>query len=285
LHDRITDFAYDHGVVYVTMSSKARGEYSVRLNRDKATDLSNDGHAVAISQRYVVGRGVDNDSLAAIRWTHDGRSEVLRRGSSTRFPAAVGVSSNGDVCGVDEDPNGVRAPWIIYKGELSMLNVRGTFFSRPLAVNRNGVVVGQIFLDGKVTAAIWKGNTITTIPELAQSSDSELAAINDRGDMAGIFETASARSHAFVFRNGKFKDITPDAKHINNVVLSRTGEVFACDDDVWHYSNGTTRKITNIFGIEGPVRNIALTHVDLRGTVSGLLLEGSKTVGFTLKRK
>lgn len=71
----------------------------------------------------------------------------------------------------------------------------------PAALNRNGVVVGDVVDEptpgSSVThAAVWKNGTLTRLPERVGTIESEALAVNDAGRVVGLEYTASGDVHA-----------------------------------------------------------------------------------------
>lgn len=80
----------------------------------------------------------------------------------------------------------------------------------PAAVNRNGVVVGDVVDEptpdtSETHAAVWKNGVLTRLPERADASESEALSVNDAGRVVGL-EYATSGVHAVYWDdvNGPF---------------------------------------------------------------------------------
>jgi probable HAF family extracellular repeat protein len=205
----------DQGQVVGTDYRSGYGGRAVLLQGGKMTDLggvagSRDNGAVDINNdAQIVGWA----GRRAVLW-QNGKLTVLGFLPGKKGSRAIAVNDHGQVIGISyTEPEtdfsvGSRPRAFVWQGRtLSDLGrLGGTAFSKPVAVNNSGQIVGVCFsnadqygypVDGR--AFVWENGTISALPNLSGGKTSSATAINDKGQVVGWSETKTGSQHAVLW--------------------------------------------------------------------------------------
>jgi probable HAF family extracellular repeat protein len=169
--------------------------------------------------RLLVNRAPVTDPPTAVRAAIvDGDREltspVLDDGSTI---AGYGMNNRRQVIGVVSDETGDRAYlWQVGRRPVDLGSLGGTW-TRPTQINERGTVLGTwITDDGDTRMFLWRNGTMTDLGTLGgRTTGAQLPTyaigrpdqLNERGQVVGNSETASGEFHAFLWSDGRMRDL------------------------------------------------------------------------------
>jgi len=119
----------------------------------------------------------------------------------------VGYSSDSGYTGNNQENDGKRA-FLWNNGVMKDLGKIGGCYSRVVAINENGQVLGNSFFVGDLGmhAIMWENGVLKDLGTLG-GTISQAVAINEKGQVVGYSETSDYEEHAFIWENGVMKDL------------------------------------------------------------------------------
>jgi probable HAF family extracellular repeat protein len=132
----------------------------------------------------------------AVLWTDGVTKNLGTLGGS--FSEAKDVNAKGTVVGISATANGQHRAFIYRNGAMRNLRIAGRF-SRALAINDAGVVVGQRGTQDDYRAFVWESGAWADLPSLG-GNYSVAHDINGDGWIVGLSRTANSSQFATLWR-------------------------------------------------------------------------------------
>lgn len=114
-------------------------------------------------------------------------------------------------------------PFLYENGVVTPLGTLGGQRSWGVAINNNGVVLGNSGLQGDNTnqAFLYSNGQMQALGPVGSSA----TALNDRGDVIGAAPGADGAFHAFFYSQGQFQDLSVSGNRTSAVALNENGDV------------------------------------------------------------
>ncbi len=128
------------------------------------------------------------------------------------FPAATatyatGINDSGQIVGF-YTVMGSDHGFLLTGINFTMIDVLGASSTWASGINNQGVVVGYSFTN-VYSGFIWNQGVVTTLTDpKASTGGTSATAINNLGDVVGYYGNAAGKTVGFVFKNGRFQDIS-----------------------------------------------------------------------------
>ena len=176
---------------------------------------------------------------------------------------ATGINNSGQVAGNSSTTDGHTHAFLYSEGNMTDLGTLGGYGSWAYGINDSGQVVGDSIDAKGITAAfLSSGSAMTDMRDLVNKndplywdftwySDSEAYAINDNGQIAGIF---ASYHHAFLYSAGTLTDIgyfSPSAINDHGEIVGKY--VVYPKDHAVLYSGGTLTDLGALGCLAGTV--------------------------------
>jgi probable HAF family extracellular repeat protein len=127
-----------------------------------------------------------------------------------------------------------RAGWRLV--DLGTLGGEFGSSSRAVAINVRGDVIGNSWNSSgdRSRAFLWRGGSLIALGTLGGTS-SYATALNDRGQIVGEAETRSGKTHAFLWENGRMRDLgaLPDRHYSSAFGITNNGLVAGVAQRSW----------------------------------------------------
>lgn len=179
-------------------------------------------------------------------------------GGSASYGAAV--SDDGYVAGCSITKSGAVHAFLYRDGAMADLAPAGEAGdSCALAVNDHGMAAGR---SGSGELVVWNGSQVTRL-----GVNGNVGAINDRGEVAGSYATASG-ARAFLFRNGTLQDLgalAPGATSAAYAVNARGDVAGQSNGHAFLYRDGIMQDLGTLGG-----GNSIAKGINDRGEVVGM---------------
>ncbi|MCW3054138.1 MAG: extracellular repeat protein family [Chthonomonadales bacterium] len=159
---------------------------------------------------------------------YDNNAFLWQDGRSTKIGSFIAHSINakGDVAGLETNPQFFTA--VTYRqGAKQRLFTPEYEESAAFAINDQGVVAGYCGEWMKEEAALWEQGQLHLLGKLGSGS-AEALALNDRGQVVGSSEIVQEVNHAFLWQEGKMRDLNTLVPPDSNWVLMRATGINAC---------------------------------------------------------
>lgn len=162
----------------------------------------------------------------AFFWTNGVIADINPLGGD--YSTAHGVNASGQVVGYGYLPNGNFHAYVrTSAGAVTDLGTLGGSYSLANSITDSGKVVGQAYLSGNVKAHafLWSGSgALKDLGQLPGGNYSEALAVNSTASQivgrASVPDPQFIVYHAFVFANGKMKDLNTLIPRNSGWVLS-----------------------------------------------------------------
>lgn len=190
----------------------------------------------------VVGMG--GNHLHAFLW-QNGRRSDLGTLPGRRYSDAVAINDRGQVVGrsyamLDNAYGYLIGPraFVWQNGKMTDLGaLPGDVYSSVQAINARGQIIGRSYPKSAKSyygdsfefaweegrAVLWQSGKISLIPGRRAS----VSAINDRGQIVGSSVTKDGRTHAFLWQDGKMRDLgsLPGRPNSDAVAINNDGQI------------------------------------------------------------
>ncbi len=205
----------------------------------------NDPNAIAYpslnNRGQIVGMG---GNLHAFLW-QNGRRSDLGTLPGRRYSDAVAINDLGQVVGrsyamLDDAYGYLIGPraFVWQNGKMTDLGaLPGDVYSSVQAINARGQIIGRSYPKSAKSyngdsfefawetgrAVLWQSGMISLIPGRRAS----VSAINDRGQIVGSSVTKDGRTHAFLWQDGKLRDLgsLPGRPNSDAVAINNDGQI------------------------------------------------------------
>jgi probable HAF family extracellular repeat protein len=208
----------------------------------KDIDLGSDAGGYAINaSNQVAGYGETANGYRAF---------VASVGHLTSLPTlggnsgvAYALNDRGDVAGWSTTSAGAPDAFLYHKGVITDLGTLGGIGDTiAYGINNAGQIVGSSWNpQGNYQAFLWENGTMTGLESPIQNTSSQARAINRKGQITGRTYNGIV-DHAFLYSNGKMRDIDPNKDSlsvglaINNrgVIVGYTENAQGVNPFVWN---------------------------------------------------
>lgn len=268
----------------------APGDQTNQHTHTRPRSINDQGVVVGNYQKLVVFPGGAAEIPRSTIWPGPDGTGTDFGVNPTGDADAFGINDNQQIVGTQA--GSVVTPWLKQGTTVTTLPTPpGATATEALAVNINGVVVGDAVLAGGTTSAVqWVNGTISTLGTLRGGTFAEALAVNKTGQVVGTALPPGAPrnlSRAVLFSNGKAVDLNvpgsgqggAQATAINSsgVVVGEDG----IDPDLlplgngFIYRNGQVAELNTLIAPTANVRLASATGINDSGVIVG-------TAGITL---
>ncbi|HEY3608052.1 MAG TPA: hypothetical protein VGL06_11160 [Pseudonocardiaceae bacterium] len=207
---------------------------------------------------------------------------------------ATRLNDNGQTIGVVIGPR--TTPWLLQSGKVTNLPTLTGGDAEPLAINDNGLSVGNADLaNGDDVAVAWQNGRLTTLGALPGGGFAEALAVNLAGEVVGASSNDAGTfgtRHAVLFANGAVTDLNvrgtgigasaASANAINNssVIVGADGA-----GDAFIYQNSQATDLNTLIPPNSGYRLGTATGINDAGDIVGTPVQISnprKAVAFEL---
>jgi probable HAF family extracellular repeat protein len=161
--------------------------------------------ASAINARGQVAGWSNTRSGAkhATLWTNGRARDLGTLGGAQS--EALALNDKGQVVGTSQTRAGTTHAFFWQNGHMTDLGSRGNLDSAPVAINSTGQVLVEVGILS--SAFLWQGGHKTQIGALSKRGQTQATALNDRGQVVGSSFTKGGKQRAFLWENGRMKDL------------------------------------------------------------------------------
>lgn len=303
------------------MTCGAQSFYAVTdLGPGRAHAVSEQGHAAGETE-------LRNGDLHAFVWTPDGLTDLGTLGG--RSSRAFDINDRGEVVGEADTTNGdsVACRWsgaeahevpgaaTIYavnnSGAMAgVMNESAVYWSSsdapPTLITATGAIgiafglsdggriVGQAETadpDERVSRAFAYANGVAAgLVELGRGLSSSAQAVNERGQVAGFFEPARGRTHAFLFEGGEMRDLdTMNNAYSAAYGINDKGDVVGVmfsspndDDQAFIASGGSMYNLNDLLDTREDWNLVEAWDINDAGQIAGYGIKDGRDHAFLL---